>query len=380
MKNILISIFIFYTHSIFAQLDKVVRYIDGTVMNYDIRKNDPELFPNINAEVGGSLGRLTYSPLAFNLEAGLRMKFKRYGIHIAYSELLIKYLMEDVIISTKSDNKVNNYNEFKAGVDLDIWSKIKFKNGKINLKTTKVGRTEIAYMVNQDSIKRKKQLSIQTGYLTHNGAISNGMRKKQSYYLTDVNGFALVQNRPEITSADVYEQRECVSFHTNLRAHHLYFGLNYSIKEHIIAKYISNRGINLKTGGRSYEWVVFGHFMYNIVNNIDPIILNDNVYIYSPVNDRLLYILPSGVYDVQHSGEGGFVFSPFGWKIGTYLHISNVNHPLIPGTRSFIELGVLPGLKGHQSLGADVDMGRFFLKFGVMISMGINTSKKSTAS
>ena len=381
MKYFLISLIIFFSHQIFAQLEKEMRYVDGTVINYDIRKNDPELFPNINFEIGGSLGRLTYSPLAFNLETGFRMKFKRYGLHVVYTQLLAKELMEDVIYSTNSDNSLNNFYELKTGFDFDIWTKTKFRKGVLLLKTISAGGpTKITYHTKYDSVKSKNQLSFQTGYQTHTGAVSNGMRKNQSYYLTDVNGFALVQNRPEIVNADLYDQREYVNFHTNLKAHLLYFGLNYSIHQHIILKYITNRSVKLKTNGRSYQWGIYGHFLLNLVNDVEPIKLDSDVNIYSPVDNRFLYRIPRGEYDVHHSGDGGLDFNPFGWRIGTYLHISNMIHPLIPGSKSFIELGMLPGLKGHQSLGADVDMNTFFIKIGVMLSFGLNTSKKTNPS
>jgi hypothetical protein len=77
MKYYLLFALNLFTTLILAQFDKDVKYIDGTSMRYKIKENDPDLFPNINAEIGGSLGRLTYSPLSFNLETGLRMKYKR---------------------------------------------------------------------------------------------------------------------------------------------------------------------------------------------------------------------------------------------------------------------------------------------------------------
>jgi hypothetical protein len=377
MKYFLLFAMNLFTTLILAQFDKDVKYVDGTSMRYKIKENDPNLFPNISAEIGGSLGRLTYSPLSFNLETGLRMKFKRYGAHVSYTQLLVKELMEDVIVASNSDNGLNNYYEFKAGIDLDIWSRINDRNGKINLKTSKVGNTKIYYRVEQDNIKRKKTLSFQTGYMTHTGAISNGMRRNQSYYLTDVNGFALVQNRPEIVDESLFSQREYVNFHTNLKAHLLYFGINYSFSEHIVAKYTSNRSQYLKTGGHSYEWGIYGHFLYNISNQIEPIILNSNVRIFSPYDDRLLYIIPSGEYNIQHSGDGGFNFTPMGWKIGSYIRFSNRINPLIPSINNFVEMGMLPGINGHQSLGADTDLGRFYLKIGFMVTIGINTKKIS---
>ncbi len=375
MKIVLLILINIIAISIFAQKEESVYYDNGTVLNYKIKENNPDYFPNICVEFGGSMGRLLYSPLAFNMETGLKMKFRSYGLHAAYTQLLIKELMEDVLYASNSNNKINNYFEFKTGFDLDIWSGLQYKSSKITLKTTQVGNTQIIYRVSQDSVKRKNSITFHSGYLTHTGAISNGMRKNQSYYLTDVNGFALVQNRPDIVDAPAYDQRECVNFHTNLRAHHLYFGLSYNLKEHIVSKYKSNRSNQLKTGGRSFEWSVYTHFLYNFLNKIEPLKLNENVYIYSPVNERLLYILPSGEYNVEHGGEGGFIFSPFGWKIGTYLHFSNEIHPAIPASKSFIEMGVLPGLKNHLSLGAETDMGRFYFKIGVMLSIGLNTDK-----